>query len=202
VNRRAVIGLLIGAVVVAAVVIGIRVAGSVVRRPEGAAERFLQAASRRSAKDRATASRYGDPRLARQLIDFERKDRNEDFFHRIEIARSTKEQGVASVPFRVERNDRAGTKRSGYVTVEQRPGRSPRGWRVVGIASADLSAVRFPSDGGPKPAGVPGTTWLIALGLGLVFTLGSEALLRALGAQRQFNAPRLRPPPTGPPATG
>jgi len=174
----------VAAVIVAVVVIGgIHIAGSVVRRPEGAAERFLQAASRRGAKDRAKAVDYGDPALARQFIAFARKDKNDDYFLRIEVAHARQHHGTVRVAYRFERNDAAKSKQTGTLLVVEQAGKKPHAWRVVAAGDPDPTA-RFPADGGPKPASVPPTTWLIAIAIGLALTAGSEALLRGLGATR------------------
>lgn len=182
-NRRALIGVVAALVVAIVVIGGIHIAGSVVRRPEGAAERFLQLASRRVAKDRAKAVDYGDGTLARRLIDFPRKKKDDDFFSRIEVAHAAKHHGTVSVAFRVERNDAGTSKVAGTLVVQEQTTGHPHPWRVIDVGPPDQKA-RFPADGGPKPASVPRTTWLLAVAIGLSFTLGAETLLRSLGATR------------------
>jgi hypothetical protein len=180
VNRRAVIGIAAAALVTLLVVLGVREAGSVVRRPEGAAERFLTAASRRSEKDRAKVKNFGDPALAHVFTDFPRKDTDDDFLTRIEVGRASGRHGTVRVPYRVRRNDRRESKVVGVLVVAEQAGKEPRRWRVVGLEPC-CEGVAVPKRGS-APASVGVRVWLLALALGAVFTLGSEALLRALGA--------------------
>jgi hypothetical protein len=169
-------------IVVLLVAAGVHLAGSVVRRPEGAAERFLQTASRPSADDRERAESYGPVELARALIEFDRDDTDRAWFRRIEVGHGIRAGELARVPARVTRNDRAETVESFTLVLEQQPGSAPRGWRVVGRQTR-APGERVPSEGGAKPASAPVTTWLVALGLGALLTVGSELVLRSLGAR-------------------
>jgi hypothetical protein len=184
VNRRVVTASVALAIVVFLVAAGVHLAGGVVRRPEGAAERFLQRASRQSAKDRAGATTYGPAALATSLIQFTRKKTDDDFLRRIEVGRATRDETgeVARVPARTVRNDVAKTVERFTLLVVRQPGAAPRGWKVSArVARAPGEAV--PSEGGAEPASAPLTTWLLALGVGVLITVGSELLLRRIGAR-------------------
>jgi len=186
VNRRALIGIAAAVLVAALVVIGVHEAGSVVRRPEGAAERFLTAASRRFAKDRAKASNFGEPVIARQFHNFTRKDKDDDFLTRIEVGSASGRHGSVRVPFVVHRNDARTSVVTGEFIVEEQSGPRPRRWKVVQVEPC-CDGVTLPKHGS-APASVGWRTWAFALALGIVLTIGSEALLRGLGAERHRRA--------------
>jgi len=189
VNRRALIGTAAALVIAALVVVGVHEAGSVVRRPEGAAERFLTAASRRSAKDRAKADHFGPRDLARAFSGFRRAKTDDDYLTRIEVGRASGRHGTVRVPYRVRRNDASKSVVNGVLVVSEQPGARPRAWRVVGLEPCCQGVA--PARHGSAPASVGNGVWLFGLALGVAFTIGSEVLLRALGAR-----PRPRPAAT------
>src|SRR5207247_1595338 len=78
------------------VVAGVLVLGNVTRRPEGAAERFLQAISSRDTKG---IDRFGSEAIERSV--FGERQPPKDFF-RIEVGRASVGEPYHRVPFRVE----------------------------------------------------------------------------------------------------
>jgi putative MFS transporter len=165
----------LGAVVVVAgsVVIGVRELGSVTRRPEGGAERFLQAVSSRDDKGIA---KFGSEALVVDVFGTSRPPKD---FDRIEVGRASPGGPYKRVPFRVEVTSHDVVE--GGLVVARTADGPLRDWHVVnvthGVPVADL---RVPSEGGPKPAGAPRSAWLLAVVTVFALTLLCELLLRGL----------------------
>lgn len=130
-------------VVLAAGVAWLRTSG--VMRPEGAAERFLQAVS---IGDEAQAARWGDLAASGTLIATD--DGGDPRFSTIEIGRATTEAGIARVPARLVRNDGAHTEVHLAVTARRSSKSSASRWRVVAVDT--VARAEVPSRGGPRPA--------------------------------------------------
>lgn len=153
--------LIVAAVAVAttaAITVALLTAGDQVRRPEGAVERYLQALS-----NGHDADRWGDPRLAGPLVDFDAAD--DTLFGTIEVGRAVLDGDTATVPARVIRNDTADTEISLELTVRRDGTGSPPGWRIVAIEPVPTALV--PSEGGDRPARADIVLWPV-LGLGAV----------------------------------
>ena len=177
---RIALGVLIGVMLVAAVGGVLRELGDRVRRPEGAAERFLKAVSE---SEDGEIDRYGEAAVSRDLTAFTRSDPDEDFFRHIEVGRHADDEqpgAAVRVPYRVIRRDEGKTEHTGFLLVAEQPGDEPRGWKVVGDEPSAAARSLVPSQGGKEPASASGRAWLLAplLALGIITVL--EVLLRAL----------------------
>jgi putative MFS transporter len=155
---------LIGALVAGGVVL----LGSFTQRPEGAAERFLQAVD--SGESEALAQ-YGSPQVAERLFGATAVE-----FSHIEVGAAVPISRLRVVPFRavLDTTDRVVAM---SLTVE----RSTDGWDVTGFAPrGPITQLSVPSEGGPPPAGAPPTAWLIAVFAVAGLTALAEVVLRAL----------------------
>lgn len=145
------------------VALALRTAGDQVRRPEGAAERYLQALS-----NDHDATPWGDPGLASPLVDFEPDD--DTLFATIEVGRASLDADTATVPARIVRNDAAGTEIPLALTARRDEGGDPRGWRIVAVEQVPTASV--PSEGGLRPARADAVLWpvfgLAAVGLAVL----------------------------------
>lgn len=151
------------ALLLAAGVFAVGVLGNVTRRPEGAAERFLQAVA--DGEDEGI-ERFGSTELAQQL--FGHDDIGFD-----ELRLNAAEDG--QVPFRVRFEDGRG-ELSGTFEVSEVPaeGSGPDGFRVTGARlAADIE------DGGFHTS-APVAAWPAAVTIVLMLTILSELVLRAL----------------------
>ncbi|HYZ92830.1 MAG TPA: MFS transporter [Actinomycetota bacterium] len=150
------------------VVAGIVALGDVTRRPEGAAERFLQAVSSGDGDD---VDRLGNERVARALFggtDVE--------LSRIEVGRAAEIARLRVVPFRVEleESDRV-------VAMSLTLERSRDGWKVTDFAPrGPVAQLYVPSEGGPGPSGAPATAWVIAVIVVVALTGAAELVLGSL----------------------
>ncbi|MEX2394163.1 MAG: MFS transporter [Actinomycetota bacterium] len=163
----------------AAGVFGVRALGNVSRRPEGAAERFLQAVADGEAGD---IERYGAARVARSLFG----GRNIGF-ERVEIGGATRVGSLDYVPFRVTLEDPekidacadrdpcqvAGT----LLVAEADPGGSKE-LEVAGISPGASRADRELADGGVAGASASPVAWPVAFGVVVLLTLLAEVALR------------------------
>lgn len=195
-HRLNLLGVAAGIAIVGLVVGGLQAANGVVRRPEGAAERFLRATSD---AEEGTIEEYGTPELAAFLTGFEREDQDEDFFVASEVGRALDGtgDGTARVPFRIVLQDVGETERYGILLVAQASGEEePAPWDVVGLEGELIQvpegapeppiADQVPSGGGPEPATAAMQTWLIVIALAVGLALLLEGLLKAAGGvQRQ-----------------
>lgn len=185
-GRRVTTGVAVGLAVILGTVLALRQAGDVVRRPEGAAERFLQAVS---AEEDDRIDRYGTRALAEQLRTFPREDAEEDWFLSLEVGRRVEEgDGYARVPFRIERQDEGKTEVFGYLDVREQPGDEPREWKVDAVLLDPAAADQVPSGGGSEPATASGGTWLVGVLLATSLILVVELLLRLAGGRRPAEA--------------
>lgn len=195
-HRLNLLGVAAGIAIVGLVVGGLQAANDVVRRPEGAAERFLRAVSD---SEEGTIEEYGTSELGAFLTDFEREDEDEDFFLASEVGRSLDDtdDGTARVPFRVVLQDGEDTERYGTLLATQASGdEEPAPWDVVAL-EGELTQVpegapdppiadQVPSGGGPEPATAAMQTWLVVIALAVGLALVLEGLLKAAGGvQRQ-----------------
>lgn len=180
-RRRAWIGLSAAVAVTVLVVVTVIRLGDVVRRPEGAAERFLKAVSD-DETDRVDT--YGTPELQARLTAFARDDADKEWFTGVEVGHRTEEiGGVARVPFRVERQDEGESELFGFLSVVEQPGDDPREWRVVDVVEDLAVEPLVPSGGGPEPASAAGSTWLGGIVAAVALAAAAEVLLRAVGSR-------------------
>lgn len=190
-RSRILLGVAAGIAAFGLVVLGLGAAGEVVRRPEGAAERFLRATSD---EEEGTVERYGSARLAGLLTGFEREDDGEDWFVSSEVGRALDgtDDGTGRVPFRVVRQDVVESELYGVLLVAERPGEGePAPWDVVGFEGELLLvmgdgadppiATALPSGGGPEPASAAGSTWLLGILTAAALALVLEGLLKLAG---------------------
>jgi MFS family permease len=151
-------------------VFAVRGLGDITRRPEGAAERFLQAID---SEEPENVERYGSAYLAGSLFGARVDDLD---FDRIEIGR----ERDGKVPFRVEIED-ADQPAEGYLVVGRTTGEGSTGaagddppeFEVLGVDRAALEGDL------ERRSGAPSASWPVAIGLVILLTLVSEAVLRA-----------------------
>jgi hypothetical protein len=168
----------IAAVVVAAAVVvgGVRALGDITRRPEGAAERFLQSVDRDDARG---LTRYGSRSVAQQLF-----GGTDVAFSHIEVGRGVAVAHLYVVPFRVVLDDSDRVIDMSLVVQRRRNGE----WTTTGAAPRGPTSVsRVPSEGGRLPAAAPSAAWIIALLTIAGLTLGAEGVLRALRSDHQVS---------------
>lgn len=193
-RSRVLLGVAAAVACLGLVAIGLGAAGEAVRRPEGAAERFLRGVSD---EDDEFVEKYGSAALAAQVttLAFEREDDGDDWFESSEVGRGVDPEGASRqrVPFRVVRQDGVDSEVYGYVVVaEVETDDDPRPWRAVAFEFGDNPVVDkdapeppiadlVPSGGGPEPASASGTTWLGGLLGALVLVALVEALIRVAG---------------------
>ena len=181
IRRRAVGGVAIALLALGLGVYGLDVADDQVRRPEGAAERFLQAVSQEE-DDRV--ERYGNAELGRAFTGFARADEDDDWFDGIEVGRAGSGAGERLVPFRILLQDDAETERFGFlVSREATTGSEPRDWTVVAVEWSEEAVVGplVPSGDGAEPASAGASAWIAGLVGALVLTVLLEGLLRLTG---------------------
>jgi hypothetical protein len=151
------------------IVAGVVGLGGITRRPEGAAERFLQAVESGEVDE---IERYGSADVARELFGDTEAD-----FEAIEVGRAVPIAKLRVVPFRavIEDSDRVVAM---SLTVER--AEDPE-WKVTGFAPrGPLTQLSVPSEGGPRPAGAPPVAWALAALCVLGLTALAELGLRAL----------------------
>jgi MFS family permease len=150
------------------IAIGVVSLGTFTQRPEGAAERFLQAVS---SGEPEALERYGSPETARRLF-----GATEVEFEQIEVGAAVAISRLRVVPFRVviDDGDRVVAM---SLTVE----RDDSGWKVTDFAPrGPATQLRVPSEGGPPPAGAPVAAWVIGVLAVVTLTVLAEVVLRAL----------------------
>jgi putative MFS transporter len=173
-------------------VVGVFALGKVTRRPEGAAERFLQAVDE---GDASQIERYGSRTVARAIfgglnVDRPSEDRDELSFDRIEVGAATRVGSLDYVPFRVTLSDperfdpctaqlkELGVCRlAGTVLVGEQGDATPPDLKVV-ARSPDASRVDALLAEGSTGASAPLSAWPIALAAVVVLTVLAEATLR------------------------
>jgi hypothetical protein len=169
---------IIAMVVTAGFVVGIRELGAVTRRPEGAAERYLQAVS---SDDEAEITHFGPPAMVRAL--FGTTDPPE--FEQIEVGRASKVGSLYHVPFHVTFDTEPAREMTATLQVFGSGPGDPQELKVVGFAerpSARLLPV--PSEGRKgDPAGAPAGVWIGALIAVALATAACELLLRVLASR-------------------
>ena len=158
--------------------VGLRSSAETIRRPSGAAERFLHAVS---IEDHDGVARWGEPDKASRLTEFDPDD--DTLFATIEVGRSTGDgSGTAVVPARIVRNDASDTTVSLHLTAV-RTGADPGAWRIVDVAVVEAAAV--PSTGGDRPARATSGAWLLVAALAVAGALASDLLVSRLRANGQ-----------------
>lgn len=143
-----------------------------VRRPEGAAERFLRAISDRNARQ---ARHWGDPAAVSVLVPLGSSDAPR--FSTIEVGRATAGVGATRVPARVVANDAKAAEQFLTMTARRGPGSSPR-WRIV--AAALVTTAATPSTGGARPARAHRVLWLAGALVVVAAGTGADRLVRGL----------------------
>jgi hypothetical protein len=144
---------------------GVKVLGDITRRPEGAAERFLQAVDEGEPKDIA---KYGSVGVAQRLFGTGEVD-----FEHIEIFPAQKSGSLEYVPFVVTFEDTH--KKAGATLLVSEQGKAhPPDLKVVALSPARLNTGKS----GPEPA--PRAAWPIAVIVVAAVTLLAELILRAL----------------------
>ena len=160
----------IGLLVIAAV---IHLANAGRHRPEGIAERWLQAVSdtgrsgvRADARDRA--EKVGPLALAQSLVRA-KDDRRHGYFVDLEIGQAHRSGQVARVPFRLHQYVDTGTAPvlDGSVVLT----RGGDTWKVTGLDRRGPDE-RVPSEGGAPPSRAPAGVWIGALLLGVLLAAG------------------------------
>ncbi len=167
--RTAATAAAVALVIVVPSVVGIVALGRFTHRPEGAAERFLQAVS--SGEPEALA-RYGSPSVAEQLFGSRELE-----FSQIEVGAEVEVAHLRVVPFRVVVDE---TERVVAMSLTlERTGRDE--WKVTNFAPrGPLTQLSVPSEGGDLPGGAPASAWAIgALSIVALIVL-AELVLRAL----------------------
>lgn len=154
-------------VVAGAVVGGVMALGDVTRRPEGAAERFLQAVS---GDDDEEIAAFGSPEIVRGV--FGRADPPE--LDHIEIGRAGLLGSLWRVPFLVIDDDDRETAQTLLVF---RAERGSSEWKVVGYAPRSGPDERVPSEGGESPAGAAAVAWLAGVAAVIAITALCELVL-------------------------
>lgn len=145
-------------------VLAVNVLGDITRRPEGAAERFIQAAAE---DDPRQVDRFGDRRLARTLFGTDEVD-----VERLEIGRAVGNR----VPVRIELDDPE--REIGAVLTVRRTTDGEYEVTEVEVAPDDPSIRAEPVDHHTSSA--PAAAWPAAAGVVLILIAVSEAVLRAL----------------------
>ncbi|HVE91187.1 MAG TPA: MFS transporter [Actinomycetota bacterium] len=167
-RRGPVVAAAVLVLVTAATALGVVELGRITRRPEGAAERFLQAVS---SGDEEDVRRYGSRRIA----GFGSPPAGEDsVFSSIEVGASEDAQDGSAVPFRVGRHDEKPL--TGELAVRKTQAGE---WRVVALAPGPVTG-RVPSQGGPSAAESPLMQWVAAVAAACVLTALLEVLQRRL----------------------
>jgi len=167
------------------VVAGVHALGNITRRPEGAAERFLQAVSSHDAKG---VAKFGSRALEQDVFGTDNPPKD---FDRIEVGRASAGEPYHRVPYRVEVTKHE-VKEGGLVVA-----RAGRGWKVVTSIHGILAPtaprdMRVPSQGGPKSAGAPRSAWLLAVLTVLALALLCELALRGLLLRNAPAGPRTK----------
>jgi MFS family permease len=173
-GRNVVVAFAVLGGIVAAVVAGVIALGSFEKRPEGAAERFLQAISARNDEE---IGRFGDRAIAQRLASGGPTDEDDDVFETIEVGAARRDTCDAAVPFKVviEGSERVV---GGTFAVRMCP--DDADMRVAAMRD-QRAGERVPSDGGPTPEGASPMQWLLALLAVLAFSILCELMLRSLG---------------------
>ena len=142
----------------------VRALSDVTRRPEGAAERFIQAVAD---NDPEQIERFGSQALARRVF-----GDGEIEVDRIEVGRA--EKGLVAVHVQLDEPDEREIATT--LRVRQAAGDPPE-YEVV-----DAIPTRIATDLDPHTSSAPAAAWPLAIGVVLVLTLASELVLRALRA--------------------
>ena len=184
-----------GVLAVLALFIGIagfvRLANLGHQRPEGRAERWLNAVAdttrkgvRSDATARATA--IGDPRLADQLLPSPTQTRQKSAFTDLEVGEAhTVDADTVRVPFRLHQRSLDGPEPQ--VTGTLVLNRVGGDWRVVAVRDRDPADGRVPSEGGSPPSKAPVGLFVVALGIGGIVTVAASAVVRAAGRGSVFD---------------
>jgi putative MFS transporter len=153
-------------VVFGAFIFGIKELGGISRRPQGAAERWLQGVS---SEDHKEIAKFGPPDLAVGLFGTDHGE-----FDSIEVGAADQLGSLHRVPFRVTWDHH---KQTGLLLVLEQGSGSPRGLKVVGYTPG---VYKLPSDGGPSPGGAPRAAWPMAVASVIGLTVIAEVVLQAL----------------------
>lgn len=181
--RPRVVAVAVTLAVAAGLVASLVAAGDRVRRPEGAAERYLHALS--NARD---VGAWGEPDLGSELTGFEADD--DTLFATIEVGRAALDGQTATIPARIVRNDAEGTDVSLELTARRAREGSPPGWRVVALRPVASAAV--PSAGGAQPARVASVVWPAVALAALALAAAADILVTRL-RRRSRSAASLEP---------
>jgi hypothetical protein len=155
--------------------------GSGADRPEGVAERWLNAVgdtTRKGVADdaRERAGKIGPLGLVETLVPEGTDTDGKTAFTELEVGRATTTRsGVASVPFQVHLRTVDGDAGNHRGTIVMR---HDVDWRVLSLAATARDA-KLPSEGGPPVSSAPLGLYAGAVVVGLAVTLAASALVRA-----------------------
>ena len=172
--RAQIVAAVIATGLTAAVAVALVAAGDNVRRPEGAAERYLQALSNDHDPDP-----WGDPDLAAALIDFSAND--DTLFSTIEVGRASEAGEAVTVPARVVRNDGDNSEIHLAITA-RRASTEPHDWRIVAIDQVATASV--PSEGGTRPSRASTLLWPAAGLVAVALASGADLVVSQLRRRR------------------
>ena len=147
-------------------------------RPEGIAERWLQAVGDTGRKGvrsdaRHRAEDHGPLALAAPLVR-PKHDTRHSYFVDLEVGEAHHAADVARVPFRLHQYVDSGSPPLQQGTVVM--ARAGDSWRVTAI-DARQAGEKVPSEGGAPPSRAPLGAWVGALGIGVVLAAGCSALV-------------------------
>lgn len=153
-------------VVFAVFIFGIHELGGISRRPEGAAERWLQGVS---SKDTKEVRKFGPPDLATALFGTKHGE-----FDSIEVGAADRLGSLQRVPFRVKWDHI--TQTGLLLVLDQGPGHASD-LKIVGYTPG---VYKLPADGGRAPGRAPRTAWPLAVVAIVGLTVGAEIILASL----------------------
>jgi hypothetical protein len=177
-RRTFAIGLVICLLAVGALGVVIKVVGTGVHRPEGAAERWLNAVgdtTRNGVRGdaRKRAAKIGPLALAAPLLPA--KTDGKRAFPDLEVGKARTSGDQSRVPYRLHQYVASGDApvRNGVVILNRTGGE----WHVTALGNRQPGE-RVPSEGGDPPSRAPAGIWLAALVGGIVITAGASLLVR------------------------
>lgn len=177
-------GVVVCVLALAALGVAVKVAGTGVHRPEGAAERWLAAVSDTTrngvrSEARSRAEKIGALAIADPLLPAAASADGKAAFPDLEVGKATVTGATARVPYRLHQYAASGDApvKDGVIVLAKRDGE----WRVTALAGRRPGAEKVPSEGGAPPSSAPVGLWVAALLAGVVVTAGASLLVRWAG---------------------